>query len=52
MTLSLKPGGFVVFEIGYDQAIAVTELLKAEGFAVAPPVLDLAGHDRVLVAQK
>ncbi len=48
----LKPGGFVVFEIGYDQAAAVTKLLGDQGFAVEPPVRDLAGHDRVLVAQK
>ncbi len=52
LALLLKPGGFVVFEIGYDQAAAVTKLLADHGFVVEPPVRDLAAHDRVLVAQK
>ncbi len=48
----LKQGGFVVFEIGYDQANPVAALLKAQDFTVGPAIRDLAGHDRVLVAQK
>lgn len=41
--------GMAAIEIGYDQRIAVTALLEAQGFSVRP-LKDLAGHDRCLVA--
>ena len=44
----LKPGGFLAFEIGYDQGELLTELGKAEGFFVEI-VKDLSGNDRVAV---
>jgi len=46
----LVPGGGVAFEVGWDQASAVRDLLQAAGLQVAPPVRDLGGHDRVLIA--
>ncbi len=46
----LKPGGCLIFEIGYDQGQAVTALLKAANFRDIDLARDLAGHDRVIRA--
>jgi release factor glutamine methyltransferase len=46
----LKPGGYLIFEIGYDQGQAVTALLKAASFRDIDLARDLAGHDRVIKA--
>lgn len=47
----LKKGGWVVFEIGHAQANDVKSLLANAGAAVIHTVQDLAGSDRVIVAQ-
>ena len=44
----LKPGGRVLFEIGYDQGRAVSGLLEEAGFGEIRIVKDLAGNDRVV----
>ena len=44
----LVPGGFLVFEIGYDQGKAVAELLRQAGLVDICVHKDLAGHDRVV----
>lgn len=44
----LKNGGMLYFEIGYDQAGAVTALMEREGFREIRVVKDLAGLDRVV----
>jgi len=44
---ALAPGGTVLLEHGYDQASAVTQLLRAAGFRSIETHRDLAGHDRV-----
>lgn len=46
----LKPGGFIVFEIGYDQKLAVWDLLVKAGGGDIICQQDLAGHDRILSA--
>lgn len=46
----LKNGGCVYFEIGYDQAAAVTELLSENGYEEIRIVKDEAGQDRVAEA--
>ncbi len=46
----LAPGGAALFEIGYDQGEAVTQLAQALG-AATRLVHDLAGRDRVVVAE-
>lgn len=46
----LMPNGAVALEVGWDQAMAVTGLLQAAGLRVAPPIRDLGGRDRVLIA--
>lgn len=44
----LKPGGWLLFEIGYDQSGAVTELMRRNGFTDTETVKDLSGLDRVV----
>ncbi len=43
----LKPGGWLLFEHGYDQGEASRNLLTAGGFKTASTFPDLAGIDRV-----
>ena len=45
----LRPNGFVLFEIGYDQAQAVSELAREAGFADVRLLRDLGGCDRALL---
>ncbi len=45
---ALKTDGFFLFEIGYDQAAAVTALAHAAGFPHVTLLRDLGGRDRVL----
>jgi len=44
----LTPEGHVYFEIGYDQGLAVKELLDTHGFKDTRVIQDLAGKDRVV----
>lgn len=44
----LKQGGFIFFEIGYNQGKAVCELLAEEGITDIRVIKDLAGLDRVV----
>lgn len=44
----LCPGGYLIFEIGYDQADAVSEMMKSAGFSGVTVKKDLAGLDRVV----
>ena len=44
----LKKGGMLFFEIGYDQAKAVTGLLLDEGFSEIEVIKDYGGNDRVV----
>ncbi len=48
----LKPGGLIAIEHGYDQAAAVTALMKTEGFQEISSLPDLAGHLRISLARK
>ena len=48
----LKQGGRLFFEIGFDQAEAVTALLKENDFEDIQIRQDLAGLDRVVLAKK
>ncbi len=48
----LKKDGWLMYEIGYDQAAAVTDILKAAQFTDIKTVKDLAGLDRVVRARK
>ena len=44
----LKKEGMLFFEIGYDQAGAVSGLMKDAGFKEVSVVKDFTGHDRVV----
>ncbi|SDG12257.1 peptide chain release factor N(5)-glutamine methyltransferase [Pelagibacterium luteolum] len=47
----LRPNGFLILEIGFDQAHIVSALLKAAGFSDIAVSRDLAGHDRMVSAR-
>lgn len=44
----LSPGGWLLFEIGYDQGRTVEEFMRRNGFTDVKVVKDLAGLDRVV----
>ncbi|MBO5228489.1 MAG: peptide chain release factor N(5)-glutamine methyltransferase [Lachnospiraceae bacterium] len=48
----LKPGGYLIFEIGYNQREAVCELFGEAGYEDIRAVCDLAGLDRVCIARR
>lgn len=47
----LNPGGWLMFEHGYDQAARVRELLGQAGFAGVLSLRDLAGIERVTIGR-
>jgi len=48
----LTPQGRIYFEIGYNQAKAVEQILSDNGFVDINVVKDLAGKDRVIMARR
>ncbi len=48
----LLDGGWLLFEIGYDQAKAVRDLMAGAGFTEIQVIRDLAGYDRVIGGRK
>ncbi|MEM7808453.1 MAG: peptide chain release factor N(5)-glutamine methyltransferase [Planctomycetota bacterium] len=48
----LRPGGFLATEMQHDQGDALTSLATDSGWQGVRVVRDLAGHDRVLVADR
>ena len=47
----LSRDGFLVFEHGYDQRIALSEMMQAEGFEVQA-YQDLSGQDRIIIGKR
>jgi len=47
----LKISGWLMFEHGYQQAEAVSTLLKNAGFSAIETIQDLGGNDRVTIGQ-
>lgn len=47
----LKKGGFLAYEIGYNQGEAVTTILENEGYESIELFQDLAGNNRVIIAK-
>jgi release factor glutamine methyltransferase len=47
----IRPGGWLVLEIGADQGAPVTELLTSGGFADIEIRPDLTGRDRIAIAR-
>ena len=48
----LAQGGWLCFEIGYDQGAALKEMMTEAGYGQVQIIKDLAGLDRVAVGQK
>lgn len=48
----LNEGGFLAFEIGYDQRESVSQILEDNGYKNIYSRKDLSGNDRVVVGQK
>ena len=47
----LNPGGWLLFEIGYDQAAMVTSMMRSADYTDVRVVKDLAGLDRVVLGR-
>ena len=47
----LNPEGWLMFEIGYDQGVAVSEMMKSSGYTEVRVIKDLAGLDRVVIGK-
>lgn len=47
----LEDGGYLMFEIGYDQAMEVSGLCRDNGYTDIKVIKDLAGLDRVVTAR-
>ena len=47
----LIPNGFIAFELGINQSVIVSELLKTNNFRVLDIIKDLNNIDRVIIAQ-
>lgn len=47
-TKHLRPNGWLLFEIGYDQGLDVSNMMIQSGFSEVSVVKDLAGNDRVV----
>ncbi len=48
----LNNGGFIFYEIGFDQAQEVSDILKGNGFVDIKVIKDLSGLDRVVCGRK
>lgn len=48
----LNPGGYLLFEIGYNQGEAVSAMMKAAGFVQVRVIRDLSGLNRVVCGRK
>ena len=47
----LAAGGYLLFEIGYDQGVEVSRLLHQYGYSGVRVIKDLAGNDRVCIGK-
>ena len=47
----LEDDGYLVFEIGYDQAKQVCDMLKIEGYEDIKVIKDLSNNDRVIICR-
>ena len=48
----LKPGGWLMYEIGCEQGADVSAIMQGEGFTEVAVKKDLAGLDRVVIGKK
>lgn len=52
LTGALNPGGYIFFEIGYDQGEAVSEMLQGAGFIDICVKKDFSGLDRIVCGKR
>lgn len=48
----LRPGGWLCFEIGYDQGLSVSSLMEEAGYEQVSIKKDLAGMDRIVMGRR
>jgi len=48
----LNSNGIALFEIGYDQTVAVQNIMAAQNLTASSPYRDLGGNDRVIAVKK
>jgi len=48
----LKKGGYLAFEVGYDQGEKVVSMMEKKGYKIIDRVLDYGGIERVILGQK
>ena len=48
----LKNGGYLAFEVGYNQGETVSQFMEKNGFRVVGRVADYAGIERVIIGRK
>lgn len=48
----LKIGGYLVYEVGYNQAKEVSQILEKEGYDIVTIVKDYGGIERVVIGRK
>lgn len=48
----LNAGGWLLLEHGYDQALAVRDLLLNQGFEGVHSRIDLGGHERITLGHR
>ena len=48
----LENNGILMYEIGYDQALAVSDMLRQKGYTDIAVIKDFAGLDRVVAAKR
>lgn len=48
----LKNGGYLAFEVGYNQGETVSQLMKKNGFQIIGRVADYGGIERVIIGRK
>lgn len=48
----LENNGILMYEIGYDQALEVSDMLRQKGYTDIAVIKDFAGLDRVVAAKR
>lgn len=48
----LKNGGYLAFEVGYNQGEIVSQLMEKNGFRIEGRIADYAGIERVIIGRK
>lgn len=47
----LAPNGIALFEFGYDQAVQIQQIMRANGLLASDAIQDLGGNDRIIIVK-